>query len=69
MKFLSDFYSALQGDQISVSAEQGNNFAKFIADDFNPIHDTQSKRFCVPGDLLFAIALERYGLHESMSFL
>jgi Protein of unknown function (DUF3581). len=68
MKFLSDFYSALQGDQISVSAEQGNNFAKFIADDFNPIHDTQSKRFCVPGDLLFAIALERYGLHESMSF-
>jgi hypothetical protein len=51
-----------------VNAEQGNNFAKHVADDFNPIHDTESKRFCVPGDLLFAIALERYGLRESMSF-
>lgn len=53
---------------MSVSAEQGNNFAKRVADDFNPIHDTESKRFCVPGDLLFAIALERYGLRQSMSF-
>jgi len=53
---------------VSVSAEQGNNFAKHVANDFNPIHDTESKRFCVPGDLLFAIALQRYGLRESMSF-
>ncbi len=53
---------------MSVSAEQGNNFAKHVANDFNPIHDTESKRFCVPGDLLFAIALQRYGLRESMSF-
>ena len=53
---------------MSVSAEQGNNFAKHVADDFNPIHDTESKRFCVPGDLLFAIALERYGLRQTMSF-
>ena len=68
MNFLSDFYSAATDSEVSVSAEQGNNFAKHIADDFNPIHDTQSKRFCVPGDLLFAIALERYGLRESMSF-
>lgn len=68
MKFLSDFYSISQDNQVCVSAEQGNNFAKYVADDFNPIHDTESKRFCVPGDLLFAIALEHYGLHESMSF-
>lgn len=51
-----------------MSGKQGNNFAKTVADDFNPIHDTDSKRFCVPGDLLFAIALEKYGLRESMSF-
>jgi hypothetical protein len=68
MKFLSTFYSVSSDNQGSVSAEQGNNFAKHVADDFNPIHDTESKRFCVPGDLLFAIALERYGLRESMSF-
>jgi len=68
MKFLSNFYSASQDKQICISAEQGNNFAKHVADDFNPIHDTTSKRFCVPGDLLFAIALERYGLRECMSF-
>jgi hypothetical protein len=68
MKFLSNFYSETENEQVSVSADQGNNFAKFVADDFNPIHDTDSKRFCVPGDLLFAIALERYGLHETMSF-
>ncbi len=68
MKFLSDFYSISPEQQVCVSAEQGNNFAKYVADDFNPIHDTASKRFCVPGDLLFAIALERYGLRESMSF-
>jgi len=68
MKFLSDFYSISPEQQVCVSAEQGNNFAKYVADDFNPIHDTASKRFCVPGDLLFAIALERYGLRQFMSF-
>ena len=68
MKFLSDFYSESPDKQVSISATQGNDFAKFIADDFNPIHDTHSKRFCVPGDLLFAIALERYGIYESMNF-
>ena len=53
---------------ISISAEQACCFAKQIAGDFNPIHDADSKRFCVPGDLLFAIALKRYGLHSSMQF-
>ena len=68
MKFLTDFYSAVDQKQVCVSALQGNNFAKTIADDYNPIHDTASKRFCVPGDLLFAIAVEQYGLRSKMSF-
>ncbi|MGK0374289.1 MAG: hypothetical protein ACJA2E_000758 [Arenicella sp.] len=68
MNFLSNFYTVSNDKQVSVSAEQGNDFAKHVADDFNPIHNIDSKRFCVPGDLLFAIALERYGLRQSMSF-
>lgn len=51
-----------------VGAEQGSLFAKKIAGDFNPIHDPESRRFCVPGDLLFALALNQYGLHKQMSF-
>lgn len=38
-------------------------FAKGVAGDFNPIHDPGSKRFCVPGDLLFSVLLARYGVH------
>ena len=53
---------------LSISAEQGSRFAKEVAGDFNPIHNFDAKRFCVPGDLLFAIALNRYGLHASMQF-
>ena len=59
--FLDSFYN--QNDsQLTISAEQGSRFAKAVSNDFNPIHDADSKRFCVPGDLLFAIALQRYGL-------
>jgi len=73
MSFLSPFFTETchQNDcekMICISAQQGNDFAKHIADDFNPIHDTDSKRFCVPGDLLFAIALEKYGIHQKMEF-
>ncbi len=73
MSFLSPYFdlSNIQESgktKVCVSAEQGNNFAKRVADDFNPIHDTDSKRFCVPGDLLFAIALDQYGVHQSMDF-
>jgi len=39
-------------------------FAKGVAGDFNPIHDPGSKRFCVPGDLLFSVMLARYGAFE-----
>ena len=65
--FLQSFHSSYQ-DSISISAEQGSDFAKSVSNDFNPIHDTASKRFCVPGDLLFALVLQRYGLSKEMSF-
>lgn len=42
---------------------QGSRFAKAVAGDFNPIHDEGSRRFCVPGDLLFAVLLSEYGVH------
>ena len=65
--FLQSFHSSDQ-DSISISAEQGSDFAKSVSNDFNPIHDTDGKRFCVPGDLLFALVLQRYGLSQVMSF-
>jgi hypothetical protein len=65
--FLDQFHSS-NTTQISISAEQGSSFAKTVSNDFNPIHDPDSKRFCVPGDLLFALVLGRYGISEKMSF-
>ena len=54
--FLEKFSCELN-NTIVVSAEQGSDFAKNISNDFNPIHDPLNKRFCVPGDLLFALAV------------
>jgi len=68
MKFLNQYYVQNNDELLSVSAEQASEFAKGVAGDFNPIHDPGSKRFCVPGDLLFAIALEKYGLNSKMAF-
>lgn len=68
MTFLNEFFTSQDESQLSVSAEQGSRFAKLVADDFNPIHDADSRRFCVPGDLLFAIALSKYGIHQTMDF-
>jgi len=65
--FLQSFFSQTN-NQFSISAEQGSQFAKQICDDFNPIHDLDSKRFCVPGDLLFALTLNNYGLSQEMRF-
>jgi hypothetical protein len=64
--FLSPFVQQ-SADEFSFSAAQASRFAKQIAMDFNPIHDEDSKRFCVPGDLLFAYLLSQYGLTESLS--
>jgi len=65
--FLSSYYSQ-EGNQITISAAQASHFAKKECQDFNPIHDPDNKRFCVPGDLLFAVALKEYGISESMCF-
>ena len=65
--FLQSFFSQ-NGNKLSISAEQGSQFAKQICNDYNPIHDVESKRFCVPGDLLFALTLNNYGLSQQMRF-
>lgn len=65
---LLDPYYVQQDSNITISAEQASTFAKKECQDFNPIHDPDSKRFCVPGDLLFSLALKEYGVSESMSF-
>jgi hypothetical protein len=65
--FLKEFYCIHDGN-ISISAEQASAFAKEMAHDFNPLHDADAKRFCVPGDLLFSLALEKYGLSQNMHF-
>lgn len=56
------YYETEQG--IAIGRQQASLFAKTLADDFNPIHDPDSKRFCVPGDLLFALLLTKLGLFE-----
>jgi len=65
---LIDRYYTADNGKISFTREQGSNFAKQVADDFNPIHDVDARRFCIPGDLLFAIILARYGLSRHMEF-
>ena len=65
--FIEQFYNK-NNNGISVSGEQASDFAKIISNDFNPIHDADSKRFCVPGDLLFALVVKHYGLRENMDF-
>src|SRR5512137_136718 len=66
--FLRDFYSVYDG-KVSIADEQASMFAKEVAHDFNPLHDVDAKRFCVPGDLLFSMALEKYGLSQNMHFI
>ncbi|MEZ8133777.1 MAG: hypothetical protein ACI8WL_000413 [Polaribacter sp.] len=63
-----DQFSRQNGAQLSIGADQASDFAKTVSNDFNPIHDPGNRRFCVPGDLLFALAVERYGLAQSMQF-
>lgn len=65
--FLDRFHSVQDG-HVVISALQASQFAKEIAGDFNPIHDPDARRFCVPGDLLFAIIVARFGLSENMTF-
>ncbi len=61
-------YYRLDGNKLSFSREQASEFAKTVAGDFNRIHDVDSKRFCVPGDLLFSVIIHHYGLRQNMGF-
>jgi hypothetical protein len=61
-------YYSLDGSKLSFSRQQASDFAKKVAGDFNPIHDTDSKRFCVPGDLLFSVMIHHYGIRQRMIF-
>ncbi|MGF1731679.1 DUF3581 domain-containing protein [Photobacterium kasasachensis] len=65
--FLESYYSEQNGE-FSFTREQASHFAKKVAGDFNPIHDEDNKRFCVPGDLLFSVVLSKVGLSQKMRF-
>jgi hypothetical protein len=64
-----DRYFSETNGNICFTREQGSNFAKKMADDFNPLHDIDAKRFCIPGDLLFSIILAKYGISQHMQFV
>ena len=61
-------YYQQRAEFVTITREQGSQFAKKVADDFNPLHDADAKKFCVPGDLLFSLVLSRYGVSENMYF-
>ena len=63
-----DKYYNLEGSKLSFTRQQASDFAKSVAGDFNTIHDVESKRFCVPGDLLFSVIIHHYGLRQTMGF-
>ena len=63
-----DDYHQIKDSKLSFTRRQASLFAKKVAGDFNPIHDEDSKRFCVPGDLLFSTIIHHYGLRERMIF-
>lgn len=64
---LLEKYVKQSDEGFSFSRKQASEFAKQVATDFNPIHDEDAKRFCVPGDLLFSYLLTRYGITEQLS--
>ena len=61
-------YCHLEGSRLSFTRQQASDFAKSVAGDFNTLHDIDSKRFCVPGDLLFSVIIHHYGLRQTMGF-
>lgn len=63
-----DRFHSIQDGRVYISASQASLFAKEVAGDFNPIHDPDARRFCVPGDLLFAVVVSRFGLSRHMTF-
>ena len=64
--YLDQYCTELENHRFSFTRQQSSDFAKQVANDFNPIHDIDSRRFCVPGDLLFAKILSSEGLYSNM---
>lgn len=64
---LSHFFQH-ENNTLSFNRERASQFAKEVAGDYNPLHDPDAKRFCVPGDLLFAVVLLKYGISQTMQF-
>lgn len=64
---LNNYFTTLDS-KFQFTRQQASKFAKNIAGDFNPIHDQDHKRFCVPGDLLFSVVLKHFGISEKMTF-
>ncbi|MGY5452320.1 DUF3581 family protein [Agarivorans sp. MS3-6] len=61
-------YFSRENNQFVFSRQQACDFAKGVANDFNAIHDADSSRFCVPGDLLFSVMLSELGISQEMQF-
>ncbi|MEH6558633.1 MAG: DUF3581 family protein [Oceanicoccus sp.] len=68
INMLIDQYYTKANSKVTFTRQQASDFAKKISDDFNPLHNTDSKRFCVPGDLLFSMVLANYGANSHMQF-
>ncbi|MBU2897739.1 DUF3581 domain-containing protein [Vibrio hepatarius] len=65
--FLKPYFSS-NDKKFEFTRQQASYFAKLVAGDFNPIHDEDNKRFCIPGDLLFAVLLKKEGVSQRMRF-
>lgn len=65
--FLDPYFSQ-SNQNFNFTRQQASHFAKKVAGDFNPIHDEDNKRFCVPGDLLFGVLLTQQGISQKMRF-
>ncbi len=63
---IEPYCTSLADNRFSFTREQASVFAKRVANDFNPLHDVENSRFCVPGDLLFAKILLSEGLYADM---
>ena len=63
---LDQFYGRDNAGNVVFSRANGSQFAKEVANDFNPLHDVDAKRFAVPGDLLFAVLLQSMGLYQNL---
>lgn len=64
---IEDYYN-LENSKLTFTRQQASDFAKHVAGDFNALHNIDTKRFCVPGDLLFSVIIHHYGLRQVMGF-